>query len=368
MKTAISGTLKGYLMAIHSSNEPVPLHRIAIGDRSFALAWLVERTPGATRSNKPYFLCRFQDAQVGATLMAWSDSPWFQACQGWRIGSAYRLDLTLGEHEKYGLQMELHWLEPEASKDAAWQYMPAFLQTSSRYAVDELWAQLMTFVQTEIAENTLKQLILMLLERWETPLKQLPASDGRFYPYPGGWLEHVVSLVQTCRLLTDHYLRQYEGLEPTIQRDLVLAGAVLHDLGRVLEWKMEPDSSEFSPTVPGRLFGHVLLGRDLIRDAAAELGTVPQPILERLEHIVLSHLTLPEWGSPRLPLIPEVLILHHADDLDAKIEMYLRCFRKDQQPGPFTARDSILNKPLLKPGDWPEDRVVVERTPPNEQA
>ena len=61
-----------------------------------------------------------------------------------------------------------------------------------------------------------------------------------------------------------------------------------------------------------------------------------------------SYLTLPEWGSPRLPLIPEVLVLHHADDLDAKLEMYARCLTRDTSPGPFTERDPQLGRALLK--------------------
>jgi 3'-5' exoribonuclease len=64
--------------------------------------------------------------------------------------------------------------------------------------------------------------------------------------------------------------------------------------------------------------------------------------------LVLSHLTLPEWGSPRLPMIPEALILHHADDLDAKLEMYFRHLEKDTSPGAFTERDPVLGKQLLK--------------------
>ena len=75
-------------------------------------------------------------------------------------------------------------------------------------------------------------------------------------------------------------------------------------------------------TVPGRLVGHLILGRDLVRDTAREQGDVNPELVQMLEHIILTHLTLPEWGSPRLPLVPECLILHHADDLDAKLEMY----------------------------------------------
>jgi 3'-5' exoribonuclease len=99
------------------------------------------------------------------------------------------------------------------------------------------------------------------------------------------------------------------------------------------------------------LFGHLQLGRDLIRSAAAEIPELNAELVQLLEHAVLTHLSLPEWGSPRLPMIPEVLILHHADDLDAKFEMYARCLRKDVSPGPFTERDPVLGKPLLKQRD-----------------
>ena len=67
-----------------------------------------------------------------------------------------------------------------------------------------------------------------------------------------------------------------------------------------------------------------------------------------LEHLIVSHLNHPEWGSPRLPLIPEAILLHHADDLDAKMEMYARCLMRDPSPGPFTDRDPMLGRHLLK--------------------
>jgi 3'-5' exoribonuclease len=86
----------------------------------------------------------------------------------------------------------------------------------------------------------------------------------------------------------------------------------------------------------------------LVRDAAREQGDVDPELLQLLEHVILTHLNLPEWGSPRLPMVPECLILHHADDLDAKMEMFARCLRRDKEDGPFTARDPVLGKQLYK--------------------
>ena len=87
-----------------------------------------------------------------------------------------------------------------------------------------------------------------------------------------------------------------------------------------------------------------------VRDAGGTpvVLDVNPDLLQLLEHVLISHLNHPEWGSPRLPLIPESLILHHADDLDAKLEMYARCLSRDTAEGPFTDRDPVLGRQLYK--------------------
>ena len=159
-------------------------------------------------------------------------------------------------------------------------------------------------------------------------------------------MEHTLAVTRTCVALAERYATHYTELKPPLNRDLVAAGAILHDVGRVLEFGEEETAP--SVTIPGRLAGHLQLGRDLVRDAAREVGDVNPALVQILEHIVLTHLGLPEWGSPRLPLVPEALIIHHADDLDAKLEMYVRCLSRDKADGPFTDRDPMLNRQLFK--------------------
>jgi 3'-5' exoribonuclease len=143
----------------------------------------------------------------------------------------------------------------------------------------------------------------------------------------------------------DRYHEQYADAPRPINRDAVIAAAALHDIGRVVE--LEPPLG-LEATVPGKLLGHLLLGRDLVRDAGRQIEGLDPELLLLLEHILVSYLALPEWGSPRLPAVPECLILHHADDLDAKMEMYMRCLQKDIAVGPFTDRDPVLGKALWK--------------------
>jgi 3'-5' exoribonuclease len=308
---------------------------------------LAERTRGETRDGKPYYTCRFRDDRRTVTVMVWSDSAWFEACEKeWREGQFFKIRGVYGEHEKFGPQIDLHNIRPIVEADRADGFDPGDLVERSRFDVDQMFAELEGLARDQIADLPLRRLVLTLLQRHAEPLKRLPATVRHFYPFPGGLLEHLLSVTRTCIYLVEKYTAHYSGLKPPLNRDLVVAGAILHDLGRVAEFAGE--SLAVERTVPGHLLGHLFLGRDLVRDTARELGDVNPELVQLLEHLIITHLTLPEWGSPRLPLIPECLILHHADDLDAKLEMYARCLSRDQAPGPFTDRDPVLNRQLYK--------------------
>ena len=105
-------------------------------------------------------------------------------------------------------------------------------------------------------------------------------------------------------------------------------------------------------TASGALIGHILQGRDLVREAAARLAASGQPVdtelLLRLEHIVVSHQRLPEWGSPKPPMTPEALLVHYADDLDAKFAMVYGILRDDASPGPLTSGKNVLGQRLYR--------------------
>jgi len=105
------------------------------------------------------------------------------------------------------------------------------------------------------------------------------------------------------------------------EQDLVhiRRGALLHDIGKLIELEYRPHGSRYTPA--GRLIGHILLGRDLVREHAARIEDLNPETLLRLEHMIVSHQNLPEWGSPIAPHTPEALLVHYADDIDAKFYM-----------------------------------------------
>lgn len=327
--------------------QVVALHEMKAGQKGDFFALLAERSKGATRDGKPYYQCRFRDKQRTAAFMVWADSQWYQTCeQDWREGEFYKIRAIFQDHRQYGPQLDIQQIRPVNEDDAVDGFAVGDFINASQFNPDDMFQELWTLADENITDEPLRNLVLTIFHNYEASLKQCPATQKRFHNFPGGLLEHTLSVAKSCLWLAEKYSIYYSDLQPPLNRDLIVAGALLHDIGRVLEFKGDLLVTEH--TIPGRLLGHLFLGRDLVRETAKELGNVNPELLMLLEHMIIAHLNHPEWGSPRLPLIPEVIILHHADDLDAKMQLYARCLRDDQEDGEFTARDPFLGRQILK--------------------
>ena len=133
-----------------------------------------------------------------------------------------------------------------------------------------------------------------------------------------------------------------------------MAGAILHDIGKLREYDCRPEGAAFS--AEGALIGHILLGRDIVREAAAEIRLDADTLL-RLEHIIVAHQRLPEWGSPKPPMTPESLLVHYADDIDAKFEHDGRHFEKRRQSRTGHIEEkradaTCVSRGRVKCGEW----------------
>jgi 3'-5' exoribonuclease len=178
--------------------------------------------------------------------------------------------------------------------------------------------------------------------------KRCPGSQSYHHAYLGGLLEHTVSVASLCSTLAQAY--------DSVERDLLVASALLHDVGKVDEISFET-SIEY--TDEGRLVGHVVLGVRRVHDAAARAKTRIRPdSLMRLEHAVLSHHGELEWGSPKRPSTLEALLLHHADNLDAKVSGFASLLsgasRADEV---WTDASNLFRRPLYAPRPVDADRL-----------
>ncbi|MBI2816290.1 MAG: phosphohydrolase [Acidobacteria bacterium] len=169
-------------------------------------------------------------------------------------------------------------------------------------------------------------------------LKLAPAAKTLHHAYLGGLLEHILSLCSLSKLV----VQNYKGID----LDLLLTGVVLHDLGKIYELSY---SRSFNYTSEGQLLGHMILEIEIVHRALAEIPDFPRPLQTLLEHLIISHHGQYEFGSPKLPMFPEALMLHYLDDMDSKIQGMQSILARDQSiEGDWTGYLPSLGRPLLK--------------------
>jgi 3'-5' exoribonuclease len=207
--------------------------------------------------------------------------------------------------------------------------------------IDEMWAELRGWV-AGFTDRDLKALLEAFLDDpgIAAALRQAPAAKGLHHAWIGGLLEHVLSLMGMCELAAGHY--------PGVNRDLLLAGAVLHDIGKLRELSW---GTSFDYTLEGQLLGHISIGLGMIQRKIDEIPNFPPAKRILVEHLVLSHHGKYEFGSPKLPMIPEAILFHYLDDLDAKMQTVKAEFARSEAngrlPSDLTEWVRSLERPLL---------------------
>ncbi len=323
----------------------VPLCELADGQEADVFVQLVAKDEGTTRSGKPYFRVTFRDAAREARAYLWRESAYFEECRTqWRKGEYFKIR-GLYRDTQYGPQLEIHKARPVEEKDREDGFDESRCQPSSAFDPSRLYAQLLAMAKDEIYDPGLRDLTVAILEAHRRELLTLPAATRNHHNFAGGYLEHVVSVVRNAQMLVDKYVIDYSDLQPPLSRDLVIAGAVLHDIGKVRELEMREGNPDY--TVEGELIGHVLMGRDIIREAAAGRAIAPELLL-RLEHIVVSHHRLPEWGAPKPPMTLEALLVHFADAIDANFQMMYTALRDDTPDAAFTSNNNPLRQKIYR--------------------
>jgi 3'-5' exoribonuclease len=208
-----------------------------------------------------------------------------------------------------------------------------------------MFSEMMNIVESRIGDKALRQLVCDILEHNRERLLLLPAAKKNHHACVSGYLEHVLNVVRTCCHLAEKYAELYDDLKPPINKDVVIAGAVLHDIGKLRELAVGPAGADY--TAEGCLIGHVLQGRDIVREFAAGRKIDPETLL-RLEHVIVSHQRLAEWGAPKPPMTPEALIVHYADDIDAKLNMMVCALKEDTTEGPMTSKRNNLYQQVFR--------------------
>ncbi len=309
---------------------------------------LLAKQTRSTRTNKPYFSLILCDKTGQLEARAWEpDDP--RIARDVVRGDVVKVRGCISRFDDR-MQMKVEQLR-RAQEDEADR---ADMMPATTYDVDELWRELLGFVES-FSEPNLKLLLTTLLSDPDLAraYREAPAARQLHHAWLGGLLEHVVSLLRLAERVVPHY--------PLLQRDLLLTGVILHDIGKVRELAW---SVGFEYTVEGTLLGHIQMGLEMVQRALAGLPDFPPRLKTIVEHMILSHHGKLEFGSPKLPMIPEALVLNFLDDLDAKMQAvaseFERSAREGKSPEDLTGRVwSLDQRQLLNTKAWLEGGEVA---------
>ena len=232
-------------------------------------------------------------------------------------------------------QLSVHKIAavPDAEVDYA-DYFPA-----SKRDRDEMFAELQSFIGS-ISNPHLRALLDLIFADQEIALayRTAPAAKSVHHAWLGGLIEHVLSLCHLAKFTAAHY--------SDIDIDLLLTGVILHDIGKIRELSY---ARGFSYTTEGQLLGHIVIGMQMVHEKLRQLPDFPAPLRDLLTHLILSHHGEMEFGSPKIPMFAEAMLLHHLDNLDSKMEVVRGLVERDRLvEGVWTGYSSALDRTLLK--------------------
>jgi 3'-5' exoribonuclease len=280
-----------------------------------------------TKDGSPYLTMTLMDKTGPMKAILWAFSE--QEHSAVKKGDFIEAKGVVGEYNNT-LQMRLLSLtqvaEDKVSKDD-------FLRATEKDR-EQLFAKVKSIL-SEVADPYLKRLVDLFLSDREfiDRFLRAPAANTMHHPFIGGLLEHTHNVVRVCKALTFVY--------PQADGDLLVCGAFLHDIGKVTEYNYEK-VIEFSTA--GKLKGHLVIGAEMLREKASKIPNFPPDLLLKVEHLILSHHGIKEWGSPVEPMTFEASLLHFVDNMDAKSQMFDEARRSADENADWSAFSKELSR------------------------
>jgi 3'-5' exoribonuclease len=204
--------------------------------------------------------------------------------------------------------------------------------------VDQLWARLRELAES-VRDPWLNQLLAAILDDADISprMRRAPAAKSMHHAFLGGLLEHVISLCELCEVVAVRY--------PETNRDLLLTGGILHDIGKVYELSYD---RSLGYTNVGQLLGHIVIAVELVGQKVSEIPGFPEELSVLVKHLILSHHGQYDFGSPKLPMFREAVMLHYLDDLDSKMGAMRALYMSDKGEAEWTERSGALERRLLR--------------------
>ncbi|MCL2286831.1 MAG: HD domain-containing protein [Firmicutes bacterium] len=284
-----------------------------------------------TRAGKTYYSLKLQDKTGVIDAKVWELT---KDIQDFNEGDMIKIDATALLYQGE-MQIKIHKLRRSLEGEYV---ISDYIPTTERN-VDEMYGKLVKLVNSveNLYIKTLLENILIKNEDRAAALKTHSAAKAMHHSYMGGLLEHILSVAEICEFMCSRY--KY------INRDLLLAGALLHDIGKIYELSPMP-INEY--TDDGQMLGHIIIGVEMAAVETMKIEGFPHQLASLIKHLIISHHGEFEFGSPKLPCTAEAILLHYADNMDAKLKTFEEFIDKDATQGPWVGYQKALARHIRK--------------------
>ena len=211
---------------------------------------------------------------------------------------------------------------------------------SAPFDTEALFKEMIETIRSNIQNKYLLELVGLFSEKYKESFKVHYGAQKIHHAYTGGLLKHTFSIIQLSIFAADHY---------AIDKELLLIGALFHDVGKLFEYNIEPS---INTTREGGLVGHIVIGNNIFLELKDRIENFPEDLSTKIQHMILSHHGEKEFGSPEVPKIPEAFVLYILDLLDSKVDFIKNVINSSDTKGLFSDYLNILGRRLYVP---PED-------------
>jgi 3'-5' exoribonuclease len=305
------------------------------GGKTFASVLVVKKLATKTASNgNPFLTAELGDRGGSFSCTIFGDNPAHEVLKTSGEGVVVRLEGRV-DYYQGRLSPRVNSLKLLSEEELAAQ--PGLLENLIEVAPESpetLWADVEKFIQG-IPHDELRLTVRAVFDELGESFRTSPAAVSMHHAYRHGLLEHTVHMARVCHAILPLY--------PEVDPSLAMAGVLLHDTGKVVEYEGTLSTTR---SRKGILQGHVVLGYQLVRKAGLKMKLDAER-LERLEHIILSHQGEPEWGAAVYAATPEAVFVSMIDNLDARMGMVQRALRQAPEGDEFSERLPGLNSALL---------------------
>jgi len=284
-----------------------------------------------TRVGKTYYSLKLQDKTGKVDAKVWELT---KDIQDFNEGDMIKIDATATSYQN-GMQLKINKLRRSQEGEYV---LEDYIPTTEKNVAD-MYGKIVAIVNSIETPHlkTLLENILIKNEAQAAALKSHSAAKAMHHSYMGGLLEHILAVAEICDFMASRY--KY------VNRDLLLTGALLHDIGKIYELSPMPQNEY---TDDGQMLGHIIIGVEMVVVETMKIENFPHQLASLVKHLIISHHGEYEYGSPKLPYTAEAMLLHYADNMDAKLKTIEEVLDKDTSPGPWAGYHNALARYIRK--------------------